>query len=183
MHTINHMLPVETEHIRLRRLESGDAADLAQYRADPGVARYQSWNSMTLDEARDFISAQSTALFSTVGEWYQLAIADKLTDALIGDIGVCIRSPRERAEIGFTVAPSAQSRGLATEACSAAVEFIFRASGVTTIEAIVDSRNTPAIALVKRLGMWFCHAETAEFKGESCSEYHFLLRRQREGAG
>ena len=170
------MLPLETERVRLRRLEPRDAAHLAQYRSDPSVAEYQSWDGMTLREADEFIGAQQTASF-TVGEWCQLAIADKWTDDLIGDIGICIKPPGELAEIGFTLAPAAQGRGLATEACRAAMQLVFTEAGVTTVEAIIDSRNTAAIALVQRLGMSLHQTETAEFKGESCSEHRFVLHR------
>ena len=173
------MLPVSTDRVRLRRLEPRDAARLAGYRSDAAVARYQSWTDMTLDEARQFVAAQAAVPFGKPdGEWCQLSVADRSTDALLGDIGVCVRPPGDVAEIGFTLAPEAQGRGLATEACRAAIALIFETGSVETLEAIIDARNASAIAVVQRIGMSFSHAETVEFKGELCSEHHFVLARR-----
>jgi RimJ/RimL family protein N-acetyltransferase len=73
-------------------------------------------------------------------------------------------------EIGFTLAPEMQGRGLAAEACRAAIEFVFASTGVAAVKAVVDGRNAPAIALVKRLGMSFDHTEEADM--------HFVLPRR-----
>jgi RimJ/RimL family protein N-acetyltransferase len=131
---------------------------------------------MTVEEAENFIRAQSQALFGAPGEWCQLAIADKMTDEVIGDIGLCLESPASTLEIGFTLAPEAQGRGLAAEACRAAIELALGV-GVEIVEAVIDSRNSSAIALVRRLGMSLDRTETADFKDEPCSEHHFVLPR------
>lgn len=172
------LLPIETPRLRLRRLEIRDATRLATYRSDASVARYQSWDAMTLPEAEELINTQPAAILGQPDQWSQLAIADKTTDDLIGDIGICKkRSPEETVEIGFTLAPTAQRCGLAAEACRAAIQFTFSVSTATSIVAVIDARNTPAIALVQRLGMSLDHSEPAMFKGEVCSEHHFVLRR------
>ena len=128
---------------------------------------------MTIEDAQALIAARPQFL-ADVDEWCQLAIADKATDQLIGDIGLCRRPPGNIVEIGFTLAPAMQGRGLAEEACRAAIEFVFASTDATAVKAIVDSRNTSAIALVKRLGMTLDHTEEAEFKGALCSELHFV---------
>ena len=170
------MLPIETERLRLRFLESRDAVTFARYRSDDSVARYQSWEAMSVEDAHAFIGAHSRHFAAGVGEWSQLAIADKLTDEIIGDIGVCLTTERT-AEIGFTLAPNMQGMGLATEACRAAIDLLFHLTEVMTLEAVIDSRNVSAVALVKRLGMSLDRTETAEFKGALCIEHHFVLHR------
>jgi len=169
------MLPFETDRLRLRLFEPRDAARLASYRSDESVARYQSWTEMTNDEATAFISEQPK--HPELDQWFQIAIADKHTDELIGDIGLCTHAPGTSAEIGFTLAPSLQGQGFATEACRAAIDLAFSRDGVECVEAIVDTRNLTAIALVKRIGMSLDRTESADFKGEVCSEHHFILRR------
>ena len=171
------MLPIETERLRLRRLNHRDATRLAEYRSEPSVARYQSWTDMTVQEAEHFIRTLPDAPFAHVDEWFQIGIADKATDELIGDIGVCRRSPGDTVEIGYTLAPAVQGLGLATEACGAVIDLALRHVGITTVVAVIDSRNTSAILLAKRLGMVLAHTETAEFKGHSCLEHHFMLQR------
>ena len=131
---------------------------------------------MSVEEAHEFIGAQQWNVLGKPGEWYQLAIADNLTDEIIGDIGIYLES-EEAAEIGFTLAPEAQGKGLATEACRAAIGLVFRVTRVGTLKAVVDSRNIMAVALVKRLGMSLDRTEAAEFKDAVCQEHHFVLHR------
>jgi RimJ/RimL family protein N-acetyltransferase len=132
---------------------------------------------MTLQEAYRFIDEQERTPLGRHDLWFQLAIAEKATDDLVGDVGLCVQSPGLAAEIGFSVAPSFQHRGYGLEACGAAIDLVFRTSAVATVEAVVDVRNTPAVALVHRLGMILDRTENALFKGQMCSEHHFVLRR------
>lgn len=171
------MLPIETERLRLRRFEPRDAAQLASYRSEESVALYQSWSEMTREEADALIAEQPRHPLAEHEQWFQIAIADKHTDALIGDIGLCAHAPGTNVEIGFTLAPETQGHGFANEACRAAIDLAFSREGVEVVEAIVDTRNLSAIALVKRLGMSLDRTESAEFKGAICSEHHFLLKR------
>ena len=173
---MERMLPIETERLRLRLFEPRDAARLASYRSGESVARSQSWSGLTREEADAFI-AEQPPLPAAHEQWIQIAIADKRTDDLIGDIGLCTHAPGTNAEIGFTLAPSAQGHGFATEACRAAIDLAFTRDGVDVVEAIVDTRNLAAIALVERLGMSLDRTESAEFKGEVCEEHTFVLRR------
>src|SRR5437762_2290873 len=130
---------------------------------------------MTIAEACDFISVLPRRLVENCDEWCQLAMADKATDEVIGDIGLCRRSPGDVVEIGFTLAPAAQGRGLATEACRAVIDLLFSFADVAMLNAVIDSRNASASALVQRLGMSLDHSEAADFKGALCSELHFVL--------
>ena len=170
------MLPIETERLRLRLLEERDAVRFARYRSDAAVARYQSWETMSVAEAHAFIGTHGRSFLDDVGKWSQLAIADKVTDDIIGDIGLR-RHTEKTVEIGFTLAPEAQGKGLATEACRAATDLVFQLTEATTMEAVIDTRNVAAVAVARRLGMSLDRTEAAEFKGEVCAEHHFVLRR------
>ena len=169
------MIPLDTERLRLRRLEPRDAARLAEYRSDAAVALYQSWETMTIDEAAAFINGLPERLLAMDGEWSQIAIADKATGELLGDIGLCRHAPGNVVEIGFTMAPAAQGRGLAAEACRAVIGWVLSLPDVRGLVAVVDRRNAAAIALVQRLGMTLDRSETAEFKGAPCREDHYVL--------
>jgi RimJ/RimL family protein N-acetyltransferase len=165
-------LPIETTRLRLRRLTYADVEKLAAYRSDERVARLQSWSSMSLAEAEALVN--NPGELGDDGRWAQVAIALKNTDTLIGDVGSCVSG--DAAEIGFSLAPEAQNRGYAAEACRALIELLF-ARGVRRIVAIVDARNVAAIALIERLGMTLERTEEAEFKGAMCLEHHFALAR------
>ncbi len=153
-----------TARLLLRRFVPADVPALIAYRADPGVARYQEWS--------DFTEADALALIDGHSGWTQIAVTLASDGTLAGDVGVCITN--DRAEIGFTFAPAHQGNGYASEAVAAVIELL-RETGVRELRAIVDTRNAPAIALVRRLGMSLQSVERAEFKGAQCDEAHYAL--------
>jgi RimJ/RimL family protein N-acetyltransferase len=71
------------------------------------------------------------------------------------------------AEVGVTLAPSSQRRGVATEALAGVVGALFE-HGVHRVFARADDRNRPVQRLLERLG-FRCEARLMEadwFKGE-----------------
>ena len=173
------LLPVHSSRLTLRRFQEKDLLAFVSYRSDPEVARFQSWSSINDDEARDFIREQQRAQLGVPGEWFQIAIAQRQTDALLGDVGVCIkRDDPTSAEIGFTLSRENQGKGLASEAVRVVLAIIFEETEVERIEAITDSRNVASIELLRRLGMRPERTEQAWFKGSPCREYTFVLEKK-----
>jgi RimJ/RimL family protein N-acetyltransferase len=171
------VLPVFTERLILRRLQEKDIEALIAYRSDPEIARYQNWTEISEAEARTLVREKQRTPFGILGAWLQIAIALRETDALIGDIGVCIDQNGQSAEIGFTLSGSHQGRGFATEAVSRVIELLFDETEIKRIEGVTDTRNTSSIALLQRLGMKLEKTEEALFKGETCHEHRFVLTR------
>jgi RimJ/RimL family protein N-acetyltransferase len=171
------VLPVFTERLILRRLQEKDIESFIAYRSDPEVARYQNWTEITEDEARALIRQKRRTPFGILGTWVQIAIALRETDALIGDVGVCVDQDGQSAEIGFTLSVGHQGKGFATEAVSRVIELLFDETGVKRIEGVTDARNNASIALLQRLGMRLEKTEEAWFKGDSCHEHRFVLTR------
>jgi RimJ/RimL family protein N-acetyltransferase len=168
--------PFLTTRLALRRFQEKDLSAFVAYRSDPEVARFQSWSSVNYDEARDFIREQQRAQFGVPGEWFQIAIAQKETDALIGDVGVCISADDQTsAEIGFTLSRGSQGQGFASEAVRVVLAIIFEEAEVERIEAITDSRNIASIELLGRIGMRQEKTEEGWFKGSACREYTFVM--------
>ncbi len=75
--------------------------------------------------------------------------------------------PRQ-VEIGFTLAPAYWGQGLATEAVSGILSYLFGPAQKHRVFASVDPRNAPSIALLERVGMRReAHfRESLWFKGE-----------------
>ena len=171
-------LPWSWRRISLRRLGVDDLAAFQSYRTDPEVARFQGWQIVSDEEARSFIETMHEAPLFVPGEWFQLGIALRETQALIGDIGICVDKEQTRAEIGFTLNPSHQGRGLATEAVDEAIRRIHQFTRVSQVVARPDARNEPCIRLLERLGF--------ERRGESAfsdedgvqSEIEFAIVRE-----
>ncbi len=171
-------LPRTTARLRLRRFADADLLIFQSYRHDPEVGRYQGWSALDDAAAAAFIADMATADLGVPGEWFQIAVADRSTDRLVGDIGICLRDDAAHiVEIGFSMAPAAQRRGLGIEAVNAALALLFAWERVERIEGVTDARNMPSIRLLERVGMRLDRTQEALFKGEICTEHVYSLTR------
>ena len=162
----------------LRRFRLADLESFQAYRADPEVGRYQGWVPMSTDAAIVFFNAMSVATFGEVDQWMQIAIADPVTDQLLGDIGICVHGGDDaHGEIGYSIAAAWQQRGLAAEAVRAALALVFECSGIARVVAVTDARNVASLRLLQRVGMTHTSSEDTVFRGESCTEHTFVLSR------
>jgi RimJ/RimL family protein N-acetyltransferase len=168
-------LPWRAARVTLRRLRPADLARFQAYRGDPEVGRYQGWEPMTDADAAATIAEMAAAPLPTLGGWVQIAIADAADDALIGDIGLHVSESGEEAELGITLAPEAQGRGLAEEAARTLIAGLASATAVRRLIGITDARNAPSARLLERLGMTFEAEEETIFRGESCLERRYAL--------
>lgn len=164
---------MRAERVTLRRLRAADLIALQAYRNDPEVGRYQGWEPMTDGAAAAMIAEMAAAPCPTPGGWIQIAIADALNDGLLGDIGLHVSAAGEEAELGITLAPYAQGRGLATEAAGALIGMLRERTRVRRLIGITDVRNTASARLLERLGMTFEAEEETIFRGEPCREARY----------
>lgn len=165
---------------RLRRLRTSDLVAFQAYRSIPEVGRFQGWVRLSDVEALTFLAEMGDAPLFIRGEWVQLGIADVQHDHLVGDIGVFLSHDGSEAELGFTLAPAAQGRGLATAAVREALQLLFDITSVTHVLAITDARNAASIRLVRRLGFHHRESRDAVFRGEPCCEEVYVLPRNND---
>ena len=177
-------LPRIGPHIVLRRLRTTDLERFQAYRSDPEVGRFQGWGPMSSNAAASFLERMSAAAFGTVGEWFQLGIAERTTDHLIGDVGVCIRdSDGKHAELGYTLAVEWQGRGLGSEAVLEAIAMLFENTDITRVIAITDTRNHASLRLLERIGMKLTGSLNSVFRGAPCNEHVFAIVRPNGSSG
>lgn len=172
------LLPRHGPGFVLRRLTTGDLADFQAYRHDEELGRYQGWSPTSDEQARRFLAEMSGAPLPNPGQWIQLGIADPEQQRLIGDIGVFFDQQVTCAEIGFTLARSAQGRGVATAAILAMIELIFEGSTAQRVIGVTDARNLPSMRLLERVGMRITATNQAEFRGEVCIEHTYTVTRR-----
>lgn len=171
------ILPRRVEGIELRRLVPADLRAFQSYRQDPEIGRFQGWQAMSDEQALEFLTEMNEAPLLQPGRWTQVAIAQTASATLVGDIGLFIAGDGSQAEIGFTLARTAQGRGLGTAAARAAIDLLFEQSPVQDVIAITDARNGPSIRLLERLGMMHEATQAAVFRGEPCTEHRYRLAR------
>lgn len=165
---------LRTEKLTLRRFSIDDVESFAAYRSDPGVARFQSWQTpFARAQARDFIEALTVRDPDTPGEWYQLAVVEASSGAHVGDVAAFVDGADPRlAKIGFTLATAAQGKGYAREAATGLLDYLFVARRKHRVSADCDLRNAPSIAVLECLGMRreAHHRQSAWWKGEWTDE-------------
>lgn len=161
----------------VRRLRAADLDAFQAYRRIPELGRFQGWSAMTDAEAAAFLEEMSVAPLVRPGEWLQLGIATADTDRLVGDLGLHVSADAESAEIGYTLAPQWQGRGLATAAVREAVLLLFAATPVARIVGVTDARNLPSARLLERVGFACRETRVAEFRGEVFTERIYVLER------
>lgn len=165
-----------TPRLRLRRFAAGDEGVFERYRQQPEVFRFQGWTRpFTAELAQQFVSEMAVAHPLGPGEWFQIAVADREDDQLIGDIGLCsMQDTPEFVELGFTLRPEFQHQGLMSEALKSLLPSL-RELGVTRILSNSDTRNLPSLKLLSRLGFQATKEETGEYHGETCVDRYFQL--------
>ena len=154
---------------------------MSAYRSIPEVAEYQSWASFTPDDAAALIASQEQVEPDTPGAWLQLAIVFAESGELLGDCGLHFLDDGRQVELGITLSPAGQGRGLAAEALECVIRYAFDTLGKHRVLAVTDADNLAAARLFRRLGFrQEAHlVEHVWFKGRWGSEYVFaLLRRE-----
>jgi RimJ/RimL family protein N-acetyltransferase len=170
---------IESQRLILRRFNENDLAPFLAYLNDPHVARYQSWESYTEQQARDVIEQQKTFVPGEPGKWFTFALELKETGTLIGHVALKMLDANQ-AEIGFTLSRSFHGKGLAFEAAASVLDYVFTKLKLHRVVAITDCDNERSVALLGRLGMRRegHFIKNIWFKGQWGSEYSYAILRE-----
>jgi RimJ/RimL family protein N-acetyltransferase len=171
------LLPRPGAGFVLRRLSTGDLAEFQSYRQDTELGRYQGWLPTPDEQARTFLAEMSQAPFPNPGHWTQIGIEEPEHGLLIGDVGVYMDEAATYAEIGFTLARSAQGRGVAAAAIRELLRLIFECTSAERVIGVTDARNRPSMRLMERVGMRMTATSQAVFRGEACVEHTYTVTR------
>jgi len=176
------LLPRQARDLVLRRLSPADLHAFVAYRADPELGRHQGWQPMDREASLAFLREMAAAEPCAAGAWFQLGIARRADDRLVGDIGVRVQGDGS-AEIGFTLAREAQGRGWGVQAVGEALAMLFEGIGIHRVVAVTDERNVASVRLLERLGFAGTGRQAAVFRGEPCVECSFERRCDARRAG
>jgi RimJ/RimL family protein N-acetyltransferase len=139
-----------TARLVLRPLDVRDVEAFVAYRRHPSVHPWQSWDAdYGHDDARRLVDEIAAVEPGTQGEWCQVAV--ERGGVLVGDVAFCVHDGGERATIGYTVDPTHQGNGYATEAVSALLAWLAE-RGVRVVDAEPLADNQPSRRVLERLG-------------------------------
>lgn len=142
---------IETERLKLRFFREDDLPVIVGYRSLPEVARYQFWDtSFSLQDAEKLLNTR-TREPKTPG-WLQLGIEERETSALCGDCGIrFVEHAPDTVEVGITLAPEHQGRGIGNEALGAVVRWCFVDLEMHRVYGETDDLNVSMRRLFERL--------------------------------
>jgi RimJ/RimL family protein N-acetyltransferase len=172
--------PLESARLILRRFADADLAPFLSYLNDAEVARYQTWESYTEQEAQAAIDKQKELVPGVPGRWFTFALESKETGALVGHVALSIKAEDERqAEIGFTLAREYHGKGLGFEAATSVLAYTFAELKLHRVTAVTDCENARSVALLERLGMRRegHFIQNVWFKGKWGDEYSYAILR------
>ena len=149
---MEYILEIKTERLLIRPVIANDAYEIYDYRSDVTTNKYQGWIPNSIDQVHYFVNNTASQI-NTFGTWFMFVIVDKETDHVIGDVGVCFLDVESlQAKIGYTLCKYYQGVGLATEAVSAVIDFLFKKLKKRRLICTIDPKNKKSIRLVQRLG-------------------------------
>jgi len=169
---------IQTARLLVRRFQDSDLTSFVEYRNDPEVARYQSWDTIPEARAAAIIQEQRTIEPGVPGQWFQFAIELRDTQQLVGDCGlVVLVQDARQAQLGITLARQHQGQGLAAEAVNAVLDYAFINLDLHRVIATVDVENARSAALMERVGLRRegHFIKNAWFKGHWSDEYLYAV--------
>ena len=141
-----------TERLILRKAHMGDVNEVQFLRSDPVVMKYVDRpRCQSTDEAIAFIQKITDMVDNNEGiSWHITLKEDPKT---IGSIAFWrLEKEHYRAEIGYTMHPAYQGKGLMQEAMKAALDYGFHVMNLHSVEANTHPENTASHKLLERSG-------------------------------
>ncbi|SIQ42285.1 Protein N-acetyltransferase, RimJ/RimL family [Shewanella morhuae] len=168
-----------TQHFMLRPFQRADLKAFAAYRADPQVAKYQSWSNYSDSDAITLYEGMDYTQFGAAGNWFQLVIvstAGATLTKLVGDLALHFID-EQQVEIGFTIAPEYQGQHIAFEAVSALLDYLFIELDKHRVIAVTDTQNLACCRLLEKLHFRreANYVKNTFFKGAWGDEYLYAM--------
>ena len=145
--------PLETSRFRLEPIRADHADAMFEGLQDPSLYAYQT-DEPPADrrELRERYARLARGLSPSGDQhWLNWIIVPRERGGAAGYVQATVRTDLSWATIGYLVLPAFQRQGVGGEATAEMVRHLL-ASGVRTLEAVIDTRNAASIALVERLG-------------------------------
>jgi RimJ/RimL family protein N-acetyltransferase len=147
--------PRKTARLVLRPFEPGDLEAIHDLFSREDVCRYLPWEPMDLEQARSLLERRVERMrVEADGDGLFLAAVEAATGRVIGEFMLRLTSVRSRqGEVGWSIHPDVQGRGLATEGAREMLRIGFAEVGLHRIMAEADARNPASLAVMARIGM------------------------------
>ena len=146
---------LDTERLRLRRIEISDAALILELTQDPDWIRFVGDPGLKIiADGEEFIRSRfHTAYEKTgIGLWM---VEEKSTSTLLGICGLIDRESLDDVDLGFGFLKQHRRCGFAFEACLGCLEYAESVLGLKRVVAITNQENEASGQLLEKLGFAF----------------------------
>jgi RimJ/RimL family protein N-acetyltransferase len=150
---MRHCPKLQTAQLILRPFVTTDAPDVERLAGDRAVA------DTTMNVPYPYASGTAERWIAShqakfdAGEQVVFAITLLETGELVGAIGLHVDALHQRAELGYWIGQAYWSRGYATEAGKAVIEYGFRQLQLHRIHACCFQRNPASSRVLEKLGL------------------------------
>ena len=143
-------IELDTDRLRLRQWQRDDFEPVAAFLQDPDQTRYLGGGRQTRAEAWDWLCAAA-------GDWIltgrgMFALERKDASQFVGWCGLWQPADLDEPELAWSLFPSAQGSGLATEAAVRVLHWAAADLALPPLFSFVHPDNQPSRALAERLG-------------------------------
>jgi len=159
---------IETKRLILVPLDRAWRMDLIRLHRDPLVAHWLFPNGAPKDGADDERIAHYEDLWNARG-YGCFAVVDRMSGAFLGRAGPVVTPETGRVEIVWSLLSTVHSRGLATEAARASIDFVFARGGLDVLDAYVRPDNTASQRVAAKLG--YCLIDQRHLYGMTLNYY------------
>lgn len=175
---MNSKFEITTERLKLRAYRTEDWERVHIYGSNADFSKYEFWGPNSVEDTYKFVAEMVDQSNSNPRYKFDFAVCLKENDLLIGGCGIRRETETSNvANLGWAINPEFQSKGFATEAARALIDFGFKELGLAVIYATCDTRNTPSFKVMEKLGMekvGFIKG-TKEVKGHVRDSYRYEL--------
>lgn len=149
---------LETERLLLRPITSADATAVFLYASNPNVAKYTLWDAhQTIEDSHLFVDSYRLSRYAN-REPDPLGIILKSDPIamVIGSVGAYwVSKPHGVMEMGYTISEPFWGRGIAKEASTALIEYVFHNYPVHRLQARTLDGNVQSERVLQKLGFAF----------------------------
>jgi [ribosomal protein S5]-alanine N-acetyltransferase len=143
---------LRTKRLLLRRLTELDAGSMYAMRSDELVMQYMDMRKTeTQTEAKAKLEEMNGDIDNNIGITWCISLLD--SPDMIGYASIWrIDVANFRGEVGYAISPSFWSKGIASEALEAVVEFGFSQLRLHSLEAIINPNNKGSAKVLEKQG-------------------------------
>jgi RimJ/RimL family protein N-acetyltransferase len=173
----------ETARLLLRVPEAADAAALMGIIWDPEVVAHK---QVTLREPPGGLDLALKNTREMLRQWQlrgygQWSVVEKATGEVIGCVGFYHPPGWPDVDLGWVLHRSRWGRGCATEAATAALEWLWASTGIDRVISLIAPDDQRSIRIATKIGEQFERADVDPVNGEPCHVY--AIARRSSGRG